>query len=253
MSYYSGTVNAFPKGGTSSTDDRAGLGIGSLVKGPANGLGSNWSMGDALSSPKGEWDDEINDLEDEDDAELINLKSPTAGKVDRTDSYSHKGNSIGYFGGIGADMSSVLGLSAGYVNKGDLVFENKLKEFIRESILLERSKSSISTSGNIAVQSRSKAKNLGGKHNKAYPIDNTTLGSMGMTNGAYIGTINKVYKQTNKGTTDGQETIGGKNSKTKNQYIEDADDFNDGNATSKIYYQDYDNEYKDEMNVERFK
>ena len=76
---------------------------------------------------------------------------------------------------------------------------------------------------------------------------------MGMTNGAYIGTINKVYKQTNKGTTDGQETIGGKNSKTKNQYIEDADDFNDGNATSKIYYQDYDNEYKDEMNVERFK
>ena len=63
MSYYSGTVNAFPKGGTSSTDDRAGLGIGSLVKGPASGLGSNWSMGDALSSPKGEWDDEINDLE----------------------------------------------------------------------------------------------------------------------------------------------------------------------------------------------
>ena len=72
MSYFSGTVNAMPKGGSTSSDARTGLGIGSLSKGPASGLGSNHSMGDALSSPKGEWDNEL-DLEE--DSKLAKAKS----------------------------------------------------------------------------------------------------------------------------------------------------------------------------------
>jgi len=46
-------------GGSFNYDSRTGLGIGSLSGGPQKGIGSNWSMGDALSSPKGEWDKEL--------------------------------------------------------------------------------------------------------------------------------------------------------------------------------------------------
>lgn len=44
--------NAF--GGSFNYDSRTGLGYGQVTN---NGLGSEWDMGDALSSPKGEWDD----------------------------------------------------------------------------------------------------------------------------------------------------------------------------------------------------
>ena len=56
---YNGSTNPNAKGGAFGYDGRTGLGIGSLTKHPASGLGSNWSMGDALSSPVGEWDKEI--------------------------------------------------------------------------------------------------------------------------------------------------------------------------------------------------
>ena len=46
-------------GGSFNYDSRTGLGIGSLSGGPQKGIGSNWNMGDALSSPKGEYDKEL--------------------------------------------------------------------------------------------------------------------------------------------------------------------------------------------------
>ena len=53
---YNGNTSPNAKGGSFGYDGRTGLGIGSLTKGPASGIGSNWSMGDALSSPKSEFD-----------------------------------------------------------------------------------------------------------------------------------------------------------------------------------------------------
>ena len=68
--FYNGNTNPNAKGGAFGYDARTGLGIGSLTKGPASGLGSTWSMGDALSSPKGQWDDiEIEDEEEFDELE----------------------------------------------------------------------------------------------------------------------------------------------------------------------------------------
>ena len=43
-------------GGSFNYDSRTGLGIGSLGGDPNSGIGRNWSMGDALSSPKGEYE-----------------------------------------------------------------------------------------------------------------------------------------------------------------------------------------------------
>ena len=48
-------------------------------------------------------------------------------------------------------MSAVLGLSAGHSRNGQIIAEQQLKEYIREALLLEKSKSSISSSGRIAV------------------------------------------------------------------------------------------------------
>ena len=58
MSGVSPSLNTNPnaKGGSFNYDSRTGLGYGQTKNG---GLGSNWSMGDALSSPKGEWDNEL--------------------------------------------------------------------------------------------------------------------------------------------------------------------------------------------------
>lgn len=167
--YSSTNPNAF--GGSFNYDSRTGAGIGSLSKHPASGLGSNWNMGDALSSPKGEWDDfdEEDILDDEDeinDLELkVNRKASKSYNVTATDSLSHKGTSIGYMGGIGSDMSAVIGLSAGKEIKGQSLVENYIREVLKEYS---------SISGNIAVQSKAKAKNFGGKNNAVYKIDKTT-------------------------------------------------------------------------------
>jgi hypothetical protein len=178
--FYNGNTNPNAKGGAFGYDGRTGLGIGSLTKGPASGLGSNWNMGDALSSPKGQWDDiEIEDEKDlnstfvgpdttvrdlailagliekpEEFDELeadIESKAHSAFHRGAVDSLSHKGTSIGYMGGIGSDMSAVIGLSAGYVPDGNIMFEEKLKQYIKEALLFERRNGHMS--GSIAVRS----------------------------------------------------------------------------------------------------
>lgn len=59
-------------GGSFNYDGRTGLGIGSLSGGPQKGIGSNWNMGDALSSPKGEHDKEL------DNDKLVKLEKQEA-------------------------------------------------------------------------------------------------------------------------------------------------------------------------------
>ena len=173
------------KGGAFGYDGRTGLGIGSLTKGPASGIGSNWSMGDALSSPKSEYDYEEEDLKkfivnskttvrelalfagliDEDDYnELeadIESKSHSAFHRTATDSLAHRGTDISSLGGLGNSMAGVIGLAAGYKAEGDIVSENNLKLYIKELLLNELS----TASGRIAVMSSPKAKNTGGKRN----------------------------------------------------------------------------------------
>ncbi len=242
MSYFSGTVNAMPKGGSTSADDRRGLGYA----GPARGLGSEYSAGHPLYSPKGKWDDQLEYNEDFDDIhdDIERLAFLSFNRIP-TNSLACKGTDIGYLGGIGADMSAVIGMSAGYQPKGSVIAEQQLKEYIRETLILEKSVSAISSSGNIAVQSRPKGKNLGGKSNKVYHLDTNDLGSMGMTNGSYIG---GEYKSSGKDTTDGAETVNLDSVIT--QYVNDMILFNSGElSSSEIICKGFDKEYMDNINL----
>ncbi len=107
-------------------------------------------MGDALSSPKGEWDYEEDcgceeDYEDEcgcdeEDYEFdikINLKSPTSVKQTVNDPYRKNGNDIGSFNGLANTMQGVL--AAGY-DRGNF---NLLREYIKELVLLETTMSGV--------------------------------------------------------------------------------------------------------------
>ena len=254
MSYFSGTVNAMPKGGSTSVDGKPGGGYGILKKGPANGLGSPYSMGHPLHTPKGEWDNLL-DLEedfDELDDEIENLAF-TAFNRTPTDSLAYKGTGIGYLGGIGADMSAVIGLSAGYQPKGNLVAEQKLKDYIREALLFEKSVSSISSSGRIAVLSSDQGENLGGDPDDPY---GEPLASTNTADAAPAGHLptsrsainHKGYYQSHNATTDGAETL--YDPLIGIYYEEDADAFEDGESTGDIA-QSYDDERADYLNIRK--
>ena len=166
--YFTGTVNPNIKGGSSVGDTKTGGGVGIINQHPASGLGSNWNMGDALSSPKGEWDyDEEDYLEGEeeiDDISLsVNRKSSKSFNVTPTDSLAFKGTHIGYLGGIGA-----ISLRAGKEIEGLSLVENYIKEYVKEVMLLEKT----SISGRISVKKSPKAKNFGSK--EMYSVDGTT-------------------------------------------------------------------------------
>ncbi len=238
MSYFSGTVNAMPKGGSTSADARTGLGYGSLSKGPASGLGSEYSMGDALSSPKGEWDNLL-DLEedfDELDDEIESLAFLSFNRIP-TDSLAYKGTGIGYLGGIGADMSAVIGMSAGYQPKGNLVAEQQLKDYIREALLAEKSVNSISSSGRIAVLASDQGENLGGDPDDPYGDPLASINTADAAPKGHLPTsrsaINHTgYYQSHNATTDGSKTL--HDPLIGIYYEEDADDFEGGKSTGDI-------------------
>ena len=246
MSYFSGTVNAMPKGGSTSADGKTGGGVGILKKGPANGLGSPYSMGHPLYSPKGEWDNLL-DLEedfDELDDEIENLAF-TAFNRTPTDSLAYKGTSIGYLGGIGADMSAVIGMSAGYQPKGNLVAEQQLKEYIREALVVEKSVNSISSSGRIAVLSRSGNDAYGEPLASTNTADAAPRGHLPTSRSA----INqKGYYQSHSSTTDGAETL--HDPLIAVYYEEDADAFEDGESTGEIA-RSFNDERNDYLNIRK--
>lgn len=254
MSYFSGTVNAMPKGGSTSADGKTGGGVGILKKGPANGLGSEYSMGDALYSPKGEWDDLL-DLEedfDELDDEIESL-SFTAFNRTPTDSLAYKGTGIGYLGGIGADMSAVIGMSAGYQPKGNLVAEQQLKEYIKEALVVEKSVNSISSSGRIAVLSSEKGENLGSEDDDAYGIPLASTNTSDAAPEGHLPTsrsaINqKGYYQSHSSTTYGAGTL--HDPLIAVYYEEDADAFEDGESTGKIA-RSFNDERNDYLNIRK--
>ena len=254
MSYFSGTVNAMPKGGSSVGDTNPGGGVGIIKKHQASGLGSNWNMGDALSSPKGEWDNLLDLEEDFDDLndEIESLAFLSFNRLP-TDSLAHKGAGIGYLGGIGSDMSAVIGMSAGYQPKGRLVAENQLKKYIKEVLMAEASVSSISSSGRIAVLASNQGENLGSEDDDAYgePLASTNTADAapkGHLPTSRSAVNYKGYYQSHNATTDGAETL--HNPLIGINYQEDADAFENGKTTGEIS-QRYDDERNDYLNTRK--
>ena len=254
MSYFSGTVNAMPKGGSTSADGKTGGGVGILKKGSANGLGSQYSMGHPLYSPKGEWDNLLDLEEDFDELnDEIERLSFTAFNRTPTDSGAYKGTGIGYLGGIGADMSAVIGMSAGYQPKGNLVAEQQLKDYIREALLVEKSVSSISSSGRIAVLSSEKGENLGSEDDDAYGIPLASTNTADAAPEGHLPTSRSAinyrgYYQSHNATTDGAETL--YDPLIGIYYEEDADAFKDGKSTGEIA-DSFNDERNDYLNLRK--
>lgn len=173
--FYNINTNPNAKGGAFNYDSRTGLGYGQTTNG---GLGSNWNMGDALSSPKGQWDYEeelkitanttvlelalfAGLIDDEKYNKLtagIESKAHLSFHRGPVDSLAHKGTDISSFGGLGNSIAGVIGLSAGHNIEGNIVSESSLEQYIKEVILCE-----LTASGRISVMSSS--------GNDPYPID----------------------------------------------------------------------------------
>ncbi|WP_438964672.1 hypothetical protein [Winogradskyella sp.] len=163
-------------------DPRNDLGYGKTQNNPI------WNMGDPLSAPKGQWDNDLEQIKDEEDIDKIdvkiNKKIHVALNKQHVDSLKKRDKNS--FNGLSNTMQHLGATYESVSNKK----ENLLKEYIKETILSE---TGLGISGNIAVASRPKGKNLGNK-SRHYHIDNTTLGSMGSTNAG--GIINsKGYKK----------------------------------------------------------
>lgn len=157
MSGVSPSLNTNPnaKGGSFNYDSRTGLGYGQTKNG---GLGSNWSMGDALSSPKGEWDNDlpINALPNEivigpdttveelaiaaglivvDDEEItdveagINAKANTSLHMPTVDFAAKKKRNPNSYVGL-SNTSAYLGAS--HKRSGEIVLESYIKEVLLE-------------------------------------------------------------------------------------------------------------------------
>ena len=232
-------TNPNAKGGAFNYDARTGLGIASLGGDPNSRLGKEYSgMGDALSSPKGEWDDI--DLDDHEEDEYDELEAGIESKIRpslnrfRTDSLSHKGTDTSSFGGLGNSIASVI--AAGKNISGNMVSEKRLKQYITEFLISE------SISGGINVARAPKAPNTGGKNPGAvYRKDSTTLGSMGgVHTGAYI--KHDGYRQRRSSTTDGAETVRGMNA---DDWVDDDDD----TSTYEMLDQTTSKEFYDEENL----
>ena len=209
-------------GGSFNYDGRTGLGYGQLGNNPSSGLGSTWNMGDALSSPKGEWDvEEYSDCKEcgcriEIDCDCINdleidieLKAPTSGVQFNRDSGSGKSSrNPNSFVGL-ANTSAHLGLSASHNRAGSV-----LKEFISETIkdiILNEAKPSMGVSINVRSKGlgnpyrSSKASVSGGNKGlgpRPIGIDHDGYGQSGTQD-------MPPYVKKGKATTDGAEVVYG--------------------------------------------
>lgn len=253
--YFSGTANPISKGGVASLDTRKGLGYGQTSNG---GLGSNYSMGDALSSPKGEWDNILCYLEIDDEEEIngknnlsLDIEKKAKLSFNRTtvDPYRAKGNDISSLGGLANTVASVIGIHSGHCISGDVVSENVLKDYIKEAILKE-----FTMSGNLASKSSPKAKNTGGKHNRSVYVTDTTSGhanNMFSPNDKerYLPKSNiniRGYGQSRHNTADGAETV-----YCSNISIDVEDEEFDNMSSLEILNKTFNQDFKDNLNVLR--
>ena len=161
MSGVSPSLNTNPnaKGGSFNYDSRTGLGYGQTSNG---GLGSDWSMGDALTSPKGEWDNDLPinnpDMEivigpdttvkelaiaagiiEKDEESIsgieagINSKANTSLHMPTVDFAAKKKRNPNSYVGL-ANTSAYLGAS--HKRKGEVFLENYIREILLEKTAL---------------------------------------------------------------------------------------------------------------------
>ena len=248
-------TNPNAKGGAFNYDARTGLGIASLGGDPNSRLGKEYSgMGDALSSPKGEWDDI--DLDDHEKDKYDELKAGIESKIRPslnrfpTDPKANKRTDTSSFGGLGNSIASVI--AAGKDISGNMVSEKRLKQYITEFLISE------SISGRINVARAPKAPNTGGKNPGAiYSVDKTTSHTNKLDNSAsqkssvidQNGYTQKaktpdMYPYSNSGsaTTTGAMTVKGMNS---DDWVDDDDD----TSTYEMLDQTTSKEFYDEENL----
>jgi len=280
MSNPPSSLNTNPNamGGSFNYDSRTGLGYGQTKNG---GLGSNWDMGDALSSPKGEWDKDLplNDSEEDiiigpntsvrdlalaagliekEDEQItpieagIQSKANTSLHMPTTDFAAKKKRNPNSYVGL-ANTSAYLGAS--FNRKGNVMLERILKDFIRETIIQEKTsigvKSKVSaTIGNPYKSSKANVSNISrgmghrGTINKGY----NSNGSQGIEVGGDNNPDLYPYASSKKlkATTDGHNLTNFKKSR--------IDDFYDGNKSSGEILEDLlDDEYQEYENISRFK
>ena len=283
MSNPPSSLNTNPNamGGSFNYDSRTGLGYGQTKNG---GLGSNWDMGDALSSPKGEWDKDLplNDSEEDivvgpntsvkdlaiaagllqiEDEEItpfeagIQSKANTSLHMPTTDFAAKKKRNPNSYVGL-ANTSAYLGSS--YVRGGDVMSENVLKEFIRESLMQEKTsigvKNKVSaTIGDPYKPSKANVSNVSrgmghrGTINRGY----NSNGSKGIEVGGDNNPSLYPYASSDKlkATKDGSNLTRYNKKKIKfqkNKYGEDM-------TSSEVMIALNDEDFLDQQNVDRFK
>ena len=274
-------TNPNAMGGSFNYDSRTGLGYGQTKNG---GLGSNWDMGDALSSPKGEWDKDLplNDSEEDivvgpntsvkdlaiaagllqiEDEEItpfeagIQSKANTSLHMPTTDFAAKKKRNPNSYVGL-ANTSAYLGSS--YVRGGDVMSENVLKEFIRESLMQEKTsigvKNKVSaTIGDPYKPSKANVSNVSrgmghrGTINRGY----NSNGSKGIEVGGDNNPSLYPYTSSDKlkATKDGSNLTRYNKKKIKfqkNKYGEDM-------TSSEVMIALNDEDFLDQQNVDRFK
>ena len=283
MSNPPSSLNTNPNamGGSFNYDSRTGLGYGQTKNG---GLGSNWDMGDALSSPKGEWDKDLplNDSEEDiivgpntsvrdlaiaaglvqiDDEEItsveagIQSKANTSLHMPTTDFAAKKKRNPNSYVGL-ANTSAYLGSS--YIRGGDVMSENVLRDFIRESLMQEKTsigvKNKVSaTIGDPYKPSKANVSNVSrgmghrGTINRGY----NSNGSKGIEVGGDNNPSLYPYASSDKlkATKDGSNLTRYNKKKInfqKNKYGEDM-------TSSEVMIALNDEDYLDQQNVDRFK
>jgi len=235
-----GTINS-PV--TSTTlDKRKGFGYGSTSN--STGLGSNWDMGDALSSPVGPYDDVENRMfEDQDqDEDLersdIDIHNGMLGSLSHgTDSYAKNKSDPGYLG----DMGARTPIAASY-NRGSEIL---LKEFISETLNEITCMSvRVMVKGSLGDTYKSSKANVSNV-NQMSPGD-PSIKQRGY--GQSVGTKDMYpYIKSGKPTTDGAETM-----RRVNAHIENEDEFNWNNpeySTSDHLLDTLDQDFLDQENV----
>lgn len=176
------------------------------------GVGRSWNMGDALSKPKGEWDDI--DLDDDEDIELdddivIRRKMHTSQKELPTDALSKKKNDISHLGGVYTNSVASALVSSSRKRNGNLI-----REFIFE-VLNESPHGGGQTS----------ASGVG----RMYKPSNRNVSPHGGLGHKTPGIDTKGYTQSRKATTDGGETVGKQSDRL-------SLDFADGGSTGDEFY-----------------
>lgn len=232
---------------TSTTNDtRRGSGYGSTVG--KGGLGSNWDMGDALSSPIGPYDDVENRMfpdqgEDEDltyDEILFYAKQSNAvGGKNNFDIDSHSHYSKHDIGSFVPHANSVAAVLAQGYDRGS---ETLLREFISETLQEVTSMSArVMVKGSLGDAYKSSKANVSNT-NQMSPGD-PSIKQKGY--GQSVGTKDMYpYVKAGKPTTDGGET-------TYRTRANVADEFDPKKSTSDHLIDTTQQDYIDQENILR--